>query len=230
MFCINVMNFKRNNFSKKTIKTVFIIFLSVIILLFFLKFRVFFNENLGLFQAILTTALITVTSYYAWQTKATVNEMAKQTNLQQRPLIKISDGEEWACSFMLRNIGRGTALNVELKISQIYPKGGFTNLRNLAEDEQRELFNLGSDEEQSTTSFCVILDDYRKAEKSEYNFGVKGVFAVIALYEDLDKNSYYTIALFKVRSKYNDYILKTTKTGDHKYGELEKVIPLEWLK
>ena len=154
----------------------------------------------------------------------------KQLNYQKRPILKILSRGEWACSFMLKNIGKGAALNVELRISQIHPNGGFTNLRNLAEDERRELFNLGEGEEQSTTSFCEIIDDYRKAEKPNFSYGVKGVFAVIATYEDINRNPYYTISLLKVRPERNDYILKTTKTGSYKSGELEKVIPTDWLK
>lgn len=154
----------------------------------------------------------------------------KQLNYQKRPILEILSRGEWACSFMLRNIGKGPALNIELRISQIHPNGGFTNLRNLAEDERRELFNLGEGEEQSTTSFCEIIDDYRKADKPDFSYGVKGVFAIIATYEDIDRNPYYTISLMKVRPERNDYILKTTKTGSYKSGELEKVIPTDWLK
>lgn len=154
----------------------------------------------------------------------------KQLNYQKRPILKILSHGEWACSFMLKNIGKGPALNIELRISQIHPNGGFTNLRNLAEDGRRELFNLGENEEQSTTSFCEIIDDYRKAEKPDFSYGVKGVFAVIATYEDINRNFYYTISLLKVRPERDDYILKTTKTGHYKSGELEKVIPTDWLK
>ncbi len=191
---------------------------------------IFLNLNGGAVQALSTIVLVIITGYYAWQTKKTVREIERQTNLQQMPILKILTHGEWACSFMLKNIGKGAALNIELRISQIHPNGGFTNLRNLAEDERRELFNLGASEEQSTTSFCEIIDDYRRAEKPEFSYGVKGVFAVIATYEDINRNPYYTISLLKVRSERNDYILKTTKTGAYKSGELEKVIPTDWLK
>jgi hypothetical protein len=40
-------------------------------------------------QNILTFALIIVTAYYAWQTRKTVKEMSRQTNLQQMPVIMI---------------------------------------------------------------------------------------------------------------------------------------------
>lgn len=154
----------------------------------------------------------------------------RQLNYQKRPILKILSHGEWACSFMLKNIGKGAALNIELRISQIHSSGGFTNLRNLAEDERRELFNLGEDEEQSTSSFCEIIDDYRKANKPDFSYGVKDVFAIIATYEDINRNPYYTISLLKIRPERNDYILKTTKTGSYKNGELEKVIPTDWLK
>lgn len=186
--------------------------------------------NGGAVQAISTIILIIITAFYAWQTKKSVLEIERQTNIQQMPILKILTHGEWACSFTLKNIGKGAALNIELRISQIHPNGGFTNLRNLAEDERRELFNLGENEEQSTTSFCEIIDDYRRAEKPDFSYGVKGVFAVIATYEDINRNPYYTISLLKVRSERNDYILKTTKTGGYKSGELEKVIPTDWLK
>lgn len=154
----------------------------------------------------------------------------KQLNYQKQPILKILSRGEWACSFMLKNIGKGVALNIELRISQIHPNGGFTNLRNLAEDERRELFNLGEGEEQSTSSFCEIIECYQKANKPDFSYGVKGIFAVIATYEDINRNPYYTISLLKIRPERNNYILKTTKTGNYKNGELEKIIPTDWLK
>ena len=98
---------------------------------------------------------------------------------------------------MLKNIGKGAALNIELRISQIHPNGGFTNLRNFAGDKQRELFNLGEGEKQSTASFCEIIEDYQNVDKPNFSYGVKGVFAVVATYEDIDRNPYYTISLMK---------------------------------
>jgi len=193
----------------------------------------FFSQNVNLPNLISIVVLwftaITILQYTKetyWLKQINV----KQLNYQKRPILKILSHGEWACSFMLENIGKGPALNIELRISQIHPNGGFTNLRNLAEDERRELFNLGEREEQSTTSFCEIIDDYQKAEKLDFSYGVKGVFAVIATYEDIDRNPYYTISLLKVRPERNDYILKTTKTGGYKSGELEKIIPTGWLK
>lgn len=154
----------------------------------------------------------------------------KQLNYQKRPIVKISAHGEWACSFMVKNIGKGVAANIELRISQIHKNGGFTNLRNLAEDERRELLNLGEGEEETTTSFCDIIDDYQNATKADFMYGVRSIFAIIATYEDVSRNPYYTIALFKVRQGYPYYILKTTKTGSYKSGNLEKVFPKDWLR
>jgi len=154
----------------------------------------------------------------------------KQLNYQKRPIIEISSEGEFACSFMIRNIGKGTALNIELSISQIHSNGDFTNLRSLAEDERRRLFNLGENDEQSTSSFCETITDYQEASKPEFSYGIKDVFAVIATYEDIDRNPYYTISIMKVRPKMHDYILKTTKTGNYENGKLEKIIPTDWLK
>lgn len=190
----------------------------------------FLDKHSGAIQAVATLILVVITGYYAWQARRTTQEMNKQTNLQQRPIVEILPQGEWACSFMLKNIGRGAALNIELRVSQIHPNGGFTNLRNLAEDERRELFNLGGGEEQSTASFCEIIGDYLRAEKPDFSYGIKGVFAVIATYEDINRNPYYTISLLKVRPERNDYILKTTKTGDYKSGELEKIVSIDWLR
>lgn len=53
------------------------------------KFREFFNKNTGLLQAILTAVLVIITAYYAWQTRKTVKEMSRQTNLQQMPIIML---------------------------------------------------------------------------------------------------------------------------------------------
>lgn len=154
----------------------------------------------------------------------------KQLNYQKRPILKILTKGKWTYSFILKNIGQGAALNIELRISQIHPNGGFTNLRNLIKDEQRELFNLGTGEKQNTFSSRKIIEDYQKANKLNFFYGVKGVFAIIATYEDIDRNSYYTISLLKVRIEKNDYILKTTKISSFKNGELEKITPIDWLK
>lgn len=155
----------------------------------------------------------------------------KQLNYQKRPILKITTDGDWACSFMLKNIGKGPALNIELRISQIHPNGGFTNLQNLANDSQRKFFNLGDGEAQSTTSFCEILDDYIKAKKDDFLYGVKGVFSIIATYEDVDRNPYYTIILLKIITESSErYILKTIKTGNYKSGELDKIVPTDWLK
>lgn len=206
---------------------VFTLFIVGLYAIFYLGENITFSEKI-LIIVLWFTAIVIL--QYTKETYWLKQINIKQLNYQKRPILEILSQGEWACSFMLKNIGKGAALNIELRISQIHPNGGFTNLRNLAEDERRELFNLGEDEEQSTSSFCDILKDYQKAEKTDFSYGVKDVFAIIAIYEDVSRNPYYTIALMKTKEEYPYCILKTTKTGSYKSGSLEKVIPKDWLK
>lgn len=152
----------------------------------------------------------------------------KQLNHQKRPILKIFYGES-SYSLMLKNIGKGAAINIELRISQIHPNGGFTNLRVFSEDKYREFFNLGEGEEQYS-SYSDIIEDYQRADKPDFSSGVMGVFAVIATYEDIGRNPYYTISLFKTDPNRIPPLLKTTKIGSYKSGELEKIFPTDWLK
>lgn len=190
----------------------------------------FFNLNSGAVQAISTIVLVTITAYYAWQTKRTVREIEKQTNLQQMPILKISKYPEFKGTFTFSNIGKGAALNIELRVSQIHHTGGLTNLRSFEEDELRAFYNLGTSEDKTVSASSDIFVNYQSGETKEFSYGEKLVFAVIATYEDIYRNRYYTLSLFRVKPDKSDYILKTTKTGTYESGEIEKVISLDWLR
>lgn len=190
------------------------------------------NSNSGAWQAISTIVLVAITAFYAWQTKQTVQEIQQQTKVQQTPILKITAHPTQWGTFVFKNIGKGAALNTELRITQIHRTGGLTNLRNFDEDVWRELFSLGEGEEKAEAPTFATLFDYQSGEKKDFAYGVKNVFAIIATYEDINRNPFYTISLFKVISgnMARNYLLKTTRTGDFKSGEIEKVNEIDWLK
>ena len=151
-----------------------------------------------------------------------------QLFIQEKPVLRI-DTSDNVISVTITNVGHGTALNIETRISQIHESGGFTHLDNLLEDDERTIYSLGKDEQYKIEPEGEIFDDYINAAKTDFQWGQKGVFAVIATYEDINRRTYYTIALFKVNSE-KDFILKSTKTGDYSSGNLESVFPSEWIR
>ena len=154
---------------------------------------------------------------------------ARQLQYQQQPILKILVHPHSPEVLRLRNIGKGAALNIELRITQIKEDGHLTNLRNLAEDDKRELFNIGEGEEQSTPTFMEIAN-YMKADRPDFAWGQKGIFAVVATYENINRSPFYTLAIFKLKASGNEYILKTTKTGDYSSGDIEKLVSTDWLR
>jgi hypothetical protein len=204
-----------------------------VILLFVVgTFGIFYISPAELSQKVSDTILWFTAIVIVQYTKETYwlkQVSVKQLEYQKRPILKILPKSEWAASIGLKNIGKGPALNIELRISQIHSSGGFTNLRNLiAEEDRRQFFNLGEGEEYGTGSLSV-LEAYQKALGSDYSYGQKGVFAIISTYEDISRNRFYTISLFKTKEGGVEHILKTTKTGSYASGELEKVFPKDWI-
>lgn len=156
----------------------------------------------------------------------------KQLDHERTPIIVISKGNkgEYA-SFKIKNIGKGPAINVELRISSINKNGGFSNLMDLADDSMRHSLNLFAGEEISTEQFRERLREYTGPGGS--NNIEDYVFAIIATYESVTRDPFYSMSLFKVMplpSDKREYILKTTKFADYKKGSLSKVKPLDWLK
>lgn len=85
-----------------------------------------FNQNIGAVQAISTILLVIITCYYAWQTRKTVIELYTQRTLGIKPILLpkelcIHDKKAWGGKYscincILKNIGRGPALNIYVAI------------------------------------------------------------------------------------------------------------------
>ncbi len=153
----------------------------------------------------------------------------KQLEFQKAPLIIITPTEDKYASFTIKNIGKGAAVNIELRITQIHKNGGRSNLKDLADDEFRHFLNLGENEAIVTPQFRDSIHPYTNPESTIYT--QPEVFAVIALYENISSDKFYSMSLFKVISeKQHKYTLKTTKFGSYDLGLLENVVPMDWLK
>ncbi|MDP3985999.1 MAG: hypothetical protein Q8P77_01035 [Candidatus Veblenbacteria bacterium] len=151
----------------------------------------------------------------------------RQLEFMKRPVIVISKDEVYGpYSVSLKNIGKGPALNIELRITQLHHSGGYTNLGNLDDGDFRRLFNLGEGDNEST-GLMDKIHTYVEAQGDGFKLGVRDAFAIIATYTDIGNKSYYTISLMKVVPKEHNYTLKTTKTGSFETGELEKYLPTD---
>ncbi len=66
---------------------------------------------------IVTTILVGVTGFYAWQTKKTVDSLEKSTRYQFLPFIKAYIGMVGPThlEFIIKNVGKGPAKDVEIE-------------------------------------------------------------------------------------------------------------------
>lgn len=190
----------------------------------------YFEQNIKFIDKLSTIVLwftAIVVMQYTKETYWLKQISVKQLENEKRPIISITTEGLWACSFMLKNIGRGCALNIMLKIAQINDKKELINVSNLAEDYKKYFYNLNAGDDQSTTSFCKMINDYKYANKENLQIGVKGVFAIIAIYNDIGTKPYYTISTFEIRKKENDYVLKNTRSGNYDKDNIKEILLLD---
>src|ERR1700722_8956097 len=102
--------------------------------------------------------------------------------------------------FAIKDIGRGPALDIELRLSQIHSNGGLTNLRNMIGNEaDRNLLNLGQGDGIELGGYDNVRA-YAFAQGEEWKWGQKDVFAAIATYSDINRRPYYTLSLVHILS------------------------------
>jgi hypothetical protein len=132
----------------------------------------------------------------------------------------------------IRNIGKGPALDIELRLSQVHQNGGLTNLRNLIEeDRERHLLNLAENENLELGGSNNIRA-YALAQDPAWQWGHRDVFAVIATYYDIHRHPYYTAALVRTLPNGTErmLVLKSTKTAFFGSGNIEKLNMTDWFK
>lgn len=132
----------------------------------------------------------------------------------------------------IRNIGKGPALDIELRLSQVHQNGGLTNLRNLVTDDvQRDLLNLG-ESERIELSGADTIRTYAFAQAPEWQWGQRDVFAAIATYSDINRRPYYTISLIRTfpNGAERKLVLKNTKTANYESGNIERLNVLDWFR
>lgn len=186
----------------------------------------YFEQNIKFTDKLSTIVLwftAIVVMQYTKETYWLKQISVKQLENEKRPVVSITAEGLWACSFMLKNIGRGCALNIMLEIAQLNEKKELINISNLAGDFKKEFYNLGAGDDQSTSSFCEIIDDYKYIKKENLQIGVRGVFVIIAIYNDIGNKPYYTTATFEVRKEENDYVLKNTRSGNYDKENIKKI-------
>lgn len=154
-------------------------------------------------------------------------ELAHQTRIDEmRPVVVFSAK---GSTFNLSNIGKGPALEIELRLSQVHPTGALTNLRNLIEDNKfRDLFNLGVGSSRAVESDAI--SKYMHADEPAFQWGQKNVFVAIATYTDVDHRAYFTLVAVNVEN-HNGVsvgVFKRVKTGLFD-GNIDKLTPLDWM-
>lgn len=132
----------------------------------------------------------------------------------------------------IKNIGKGPAFDVELRLSQIHTSGGLTNLRNMiGKEAERNLLNLGEGDRVALGGSDNIRD-YAFAQEPDWRWGQRDVFAAIATYADINRRPYYTLSLIRTLpdGPERNLVLKSTKTAYYGSGNIEKLNILDWMK
>ena len=169
---------------------------------------------------LIVTAVIIL--WYTWETKKLREEAQRTNKLSFRPVVVpkyLSSVSNDSRHMKIMNIGRGPALNIECRISQIHPNGGYTNLRDIAANEKFN--NLSPDESQNLRGITTI-DLYTQAKASEFKNGVQDKFAIIFTYEDIAKFPYNTVTLIEASD--GNPVIKNTITNEYDTGNLASII------
>jgi hypothetical protein len=169
--------------------------------------------------AVIITACIIV--WYSWETRRLRIEAQKTNKYYFRPLVVshyISSESGGRRYLKIKNIGKGPALNIECRISQIHKKDGYTNLRALSPNEKFN--NLNVDEKQ-TIKRITTIDLYSKANGSEFMYGVTNKFVIIFTYEDWAGFKYFTVTQIDVIE--GEPVIKKTITDEYNSGNLKNI-------
>lgn len=163
-----------------------------------------------------------------------MHQSAEQATTEQidnlRPVIIFEVAGQYKLA--IKNIGKGPALDVELRLSQVHPNGGLTNLRNLIDDDaQRNLLNLGPSD-RTELEGSKDIRAYAFGQGFDWQWGKRDVFAAIATYDDINRRPYYTLSLVHTLPDgvERKLVLKSTKTAYYGSANFEKLNVNDWLK
>ncbi len=125
-------------------------------------------------------------------------------------------------SLTVKNIGNGSALNIELRISQFHPNGGYTNLRNLLIEGFDNFYNFPKGISREITINPNVLQSYIETDTSEFGYGIKDRIAIILTYEDLIGEKFCTVV--KVTVQDNKHLtVRNTITSSYDSGNLPQL-------
>lgn len=192
------------------------------------------RESLAPWLPFLEIAVLAFTAYwiviYTRETQGLREDAFQQRIDSFRPVIVFQLAGPY--KFAIHNIGKGPALDIELRLSQVHPNGGLTNLRNfIGEDVERNLLNLGENG-RAELGGSDNVRAYALAQAPEWRSGQRDVFVAIATYSDINRRPYYSVSLVHTIQSGAErrLVMKSTKAAYYGSGNIEKINVLDWLK
>lgn len=162
--------------------------------------------------------------WYSWETRKLRIEAQTTNKYSSRPMVVVrritsAQGNSNWRDVIITNIGKGPALNIEARISQIHPNGGYTYLVDLSDDGKFN--NLGAEKDQIIHRVTTI-EAYLQAQGTNFSHGVQGKHVIIFTYEDIAGMKYHTVTL--IENVRGVPTIKKTITGDYSSGKLKHIL------
>lgn len=179
-------------------------------------------QNLNLWNLLILFITACIIVWYTYETKKLRIEAQKTNKYSFRPIVildKIYGEYNGLREIKIKNIGKGPALNIESRISQINSKREYLNLRELILNEK---FNNLNENGEKTLSRIRTIDQYLKANQTEFQYGIDSKFVIIFTYEDIVDFNYQTIIL--IENINGNPIIKKTITDEYNSGVLKKIL------
>ena len=180
--------------------------------------------------------VVAVTAYWIVQSTVETRRIREDAYQQRidsfRPIVTFEVADPDGYKLALRNIGKGPALDAELRISQILLNGGLTNLQNLlVREDERNLINLGEGERVSLGGTDVVRK-YALALDPSMKWGQSGVFALVCTYSDINRQPYYTVSMMRSIENGTErkLVLKNTRTASYVTGTIETLNVSDWAR
>ncbi len=178
--------------------------------------------------------VLAVTAYWIVETtKETehIREDAYQQRIDSfRPIVMFDVGDDYRLG--LRNIGKGPALNAELRISHISLNGGLASLGNvIARDADRSLLNLGEGQRIDLGESDVVRE-YAIASGPMVKLGQPSAFAIICTYLDINRLPYYIVSTIRSieTGATRKLVLKSIRTASYSTGTIERLDASDWAR